>query len=340
MLPERAGRRRLTWHPLTPDLVPAWWELLGALRAADGGGRAFTAAELHDELRPAWARPEANSRIAMDDDGAARAFGLTQVRPGDHDLVRAWLWGGVHPDWCALGLGRSLLRWQLDRARALVAERRAELTGASSARVVPRAMAFTVAENESPGVQRLARRLGFEASRYFAGMRRDLGAATGPLPRPPVPAGVRLVPWRLDLDELVLAAHNEAFAEHWMFQPWPLASWRHWQTGHRTFRPAWSLVAVTGDGEVAGYVLNSEPGPAEGDPGPVGWTDKIGVRPAWRGRGLGRALLAGALSAFQAAGMVAAGLDVDVDNTTSAVRLYEELGYVVHDRAVQLTLAV
>ena len=65
-----------------------------------------------------------------------------------------------------------------------------------------------------------------------------------------------------------------------------------------------------------------------------GRVDLIGVRPAWRGRGLAPALLAEALRTFAAAGMDAAGLDVDTGNETGALRLYEGMGFGVHRTSV------
>ena len=83
-------------------------------------------------------------------------------------------------------------------------------------------------------------------------------------------------------------------------------------------------------GEVAGYLLS---GRYEHD-WPVigykaGYTDLLGVRRAWRGRRLARALLATVMAAYQADGMDFAELGVDTANQSGAHRLYEGLGYAV-----------
>ena len=67
-----------------------------------------------------------------------------------------------------------------------------------------------------------------------------------------------------------------------------------------------------------------------GEPG-LGWVESLAVRRSWRRRGLGRALLLQAFRAFHARGSTAAGLSVDAENPTGALRLYESLGM----RAVQ-----
>jgi mycothiol synthase len=60
-----------------------------------------------------------------------------------------------------------------------------------------------------------------------------------------------------------------------------------------------------------------------------GWIEAIGVLPAWRQRGLASALLAQALNLFKVEGLTQAALDVDTQNPTGALRLYEKLGFKV-----------
>ena len=58
----------------------------------------------------------------------------------------------------------------------------------------------------------------------------------------------------------------------------------------------------------------------------VGWVDSLGVRPAWRRRGLGLALLRHAFGEFHRRGWPGAALGVDAANETGATRLYEGAG--------------
>jgi GNAT superfamily N-acetyltransferase len=51
-----------------------------------------------------------------------------------------------------------------------------------------------------------------------------------------------------------------------------------------------------------------------------------GLQRSWRGRGLGEALLLHSLHAFRRRGRRRAALNVDVDNTTGALRLYTKVG--------------
>ncbi len=98
-------------------------------------------------------------------------------------------------------------------------------------------------------------------------------------------------------------------------------------TGQRSFRPELSVLAVE-DGAVVGYVLAYV---YEADTAATGvretYLGQIGVLPPARGRGLASALIAAALRAGAAQDCRRAGLEVDTDNVTGALRLYESLGF-------------
>ena len=58
----------------------------------------------------------------------------------------------------------------------------------------------------------------------------------------------------------------------------------------------------------------------------VGYVTDLSVRRPWRRRGLALALLRHAFGEFRGRGCHAVTLDVDAENTTGAVRLYERAG--------------
>jgi ribosomal protein S18 acetylase RimI-like enzyme len=60
-----------------------------------------------------------------------------------------------------------------------------------------------------------------------------------------------------------------------------------------------------------------------------GWVRNLGVRPAYRGRGVARALLDQAFAIFHSRDFAWAGLGVDTQNETGAYRLYESVGMYV-----------
>jgi ribosomal protein S18 acetylase RimI-like enzyme len=98
-----------------------------------------------------------------------------------------------------------------------------------------------------------------------------------------------------------------------------------------------SWLVLDGD-EVAGYLLTFF---WEADAAASGvreaFVGLLGVRPAWRRRGLGGLLLATALESCRAAGYERSVLTVDTGNATGALRLYERAGYTVKDTSVVWT---
>ena len=53
----------------------------------------------------------------------------------------------------------------------------------------------------------------------------------------------------------------------------------------------------------------------------------LGVRQPWRKLGIATAMLNASMQAFKADGLTTAGLGVDTDNLTGALRIYERLGF-------------
>ena len=124
-------------------------------------------------------------------------------------------------------------------------------------------------------------------------MGRDLD---GPLPDvPAMPPGLTLAPYAAERDEAVRQAHREAFADHWGATPPDEQRWTRWYTGPQTFRPDVSWLVLDGE-EVAAYLLSYFwAADAEATGVREAFVGQLGVRPAWRRRGLGGLLLATAL---------------------------------------------
>ncbi len=149
-------------------------------------------------------------------------------------------------------------------------------------------------------------------------------------PQPPVwPDGVAMRTYHDDDAPAVHALMVEAFAAN-AEVVLPFDRWVPWMTGDPGFDPGVWFLAEAG-AELCGACLCW----AEG------WVKDVGVRPAWRGRGLGEALLREAFGEFHRRGLATVGLKVDSDNPTGAVRLYERVGmlpdrrYVMFSRAAQ-----
>jgi mycothiol synthase len=172
------------------------------------------------------------------------------------------------------------------------------------------------------GLRVLAEERGYRVVRSSYRMVIDL---QGDLVEPMWPAGVTPRAYKPEDEARVYETHQEAFEDHWGFARASLEQWRAWNLGATSDPSLWT-VAWDGD-EIAGVCINR---PERGDA--TGWIGVLAVRAPWRRRGLGRALLLDAFRTFRRIGYPRAGLGVDAENTTGAVRLYESAGMTVASR--------
>ncbi|MCK2220940.1 GNAT family N-acetyltransferase [Actinomadura sp. ATCC 31491] len=143
--------------------------------------------------------------------------------------------------------------------------------------------------------------------------RRDLAR---PLPAAPLPPELTVAEWSAGTEEAFHAAYSASFADRPGFPGWSREQWVDWLVDDE-FLPGCSLVAREADGTPAGFVACAE-----------GFLIQVGAVPAWRRRGLARALAVAALGRMRAAGAAEAHLDVNVNNPASAA-LFRGLGFEV-----------
>jgi len=153
-------------------------------------------------------------------------------------------------------------------------------------------------------------------------------ALAGEQPEPEWPAGISVRSLAPGEERLVHAVAEEAFADHWEFEPQPYERWARFTFEGERFDPSLNFLAVAGD-EVAGICLCSLHWSADSQ---RGWVGTLGVRPRWRRRGIAMALLRHAFAELSRRGCTRVGLGVDALNTTGAVALYERAGMCVERR--------
>jgi mycothiol synthase len=174
-------------------------------------------------------------------------------------------------------------------------------------------------QGDEPALRDAYAAAGWQPIRYSFQMRIELA---DDVPEPEWPDGLVPRNFRPGEEDRVFEANMDAFADHWDFRPPPLEEWRRHTVDHYGFDPTlWWLVEDAG--ELAAISLNQWH--FSGDP-QFGWIHILGVRPQWRKRGLATALLRHSFRDFRARGATRVGLGVDGENTTGAVRLYEQAG--------------
>ena len=214
--------------------------------------------------------------------------------------------GYVHPKFNGLGIGTTLLRAIEGRARH-------EMTLAEAD--VRVALRSTI-DNRSQESHDLHKNEGYQPIRYH--WRMEINLETPP-DAPALPQGIELRPFNKDEHaHAVLDAQNDAFRDHWGSHPMEFERWSLRKFDRKDFDPSLWLIAWDGD-QIAGFSQNRlRMG--------IGWVGTLGVRSAWRKRGLGEALLLQSFGNFYQRGIKTIGLGVDASNPTGATRLYQKVG--------------
>lgn len=265
------------------------------------------------ELRGEWAGLDLG-RDAWVAEAEGRLAGLMHLYDRHGGRMRAD--GYVHPELTGRGAGSRLL--------AAAEERALERAGAEPAGVqVTIETAHLVGDPRAP---KLLTCRGYSHVRTFHRMVIDLDR--GLLPEPAFPAGLELRPFDTERDAHALReALDEAFAEEWGYEPRPHPAWRERVLEVEQFDPSLFLVVWDGE-EIAAASVNYAK-----RLGDWGFIAMLGVRPAWRRRGLGLALLHESFRRFAERGETTAALGVDSENPTGAAHLYERAGMSILWRA-------
>lgn len=242
------------------------------------------------------------------------AYGWVFGGPDPARQARCELYGLVDPAHRGRGIGRQILAWTEQRGGVLLVDAGPGLS---------RTLECSVLESSRDRVA-LLRAAGYRPMRFFSRMERRLD---GPVAARESREGLAVTTWRADLDEAIRDAHNDAFRDHWGFEPQSPDTWRYRYSDNPDFLPPASFVALDGP-VIAGYVM-SRSTDAQGlaANGPRAELATLGVRRDYRGGGVGSALITRVLDALRQGGFVGAILHVDTENTTGALRLYERHGF-------------
>src|SRR5438309_385465 len=247
-----------------------------------------------EETRDWWRWSLLDESWMVEANGDAVAFGALMERG-----TAAAYWGSVDPSYAGRGLSTELINRSEQRARELGYEK------------------LTVgmfAGNDA--ARQLFERLGFREVRRFYRMQIELDT-------PPAsaewPDGITISAFRAEDARAFYDALDEAFADEWGYAPVGFEDWKR----RRLEAPETdvSLWFIARDGSEIAGVLRGDPTHHGG-----GWIGALGVRKAWRRRGIASALLWHAFAEYHRRGEPHVGLGVDAQNPTGATRLYEHAG--------------
>jgi mycothiol synthase len=259
-----------------------------------------------DDVKAEWALPrfdrERDAWLVLSQDGDVVGYAWVWDRVPHQDLQADLL---VHPEHRDRGIEDVLLRLIEERGGE---HRTAKPPGAN--------LSIALFVDPEGNLSSMLGARGYELARTFLRMRIDLD---GPPPPGRVPDGIEIRPFRRNVDERTIhEIIEESFEAHFRFAPEPHDDWVTRRVSYPSFEPGLWRIAWDRD-QGAGAVL-----PYRFDD--LGWIRELGVRPAWRGRGIGKALLLEAFRALSQRGHRRICLGVDAQNASGATRLYEDVG--------------
>ncbi|KAA3646223.1 MAG: GNAT family N-acetyltransferase [Chloroflexi bacterium] len=296
-----------TWQPLSSDHIETI-QAMHAANAAATGTDEPPPEKIHGALNMLGDRVATNSLVALTKDSTVAALGLMLPQPGT-DQHQAHLDLTLHVDHNQSALGGRAIGWLEKQA---VQQLRPSLDDETT--IVLRA----TCPDDNPRLGELFEEHGYQVFVTQIRMRRDLDQ---PIREILLPDEIKLIPYSPEYDDAMRMAFNAAFEGHWIGELGP-EEWTERFTGTDKFAPELSKIALVEDSVVGFYLSEIHP-QAQGE----AWLEVLGVIPSWRGHRLGVSLTTHALHKYKQAGYTHAGLDVDLENITNAMQLYEKLGF-------------
>ncbi|MBZ0294879.1 MAG: GNAT family N-acetyltransferase [Anaerolineae bacterium] len=285
-----------------------------------------TVAELKDSFSQADNIDLAEDMLLVSLDGTVIGFQWVRWWTQADDTWIYYHRGRVTPRWRGHGIGTATLRWAENRIRQLVQAHGTVGRAVFQANTTSREATYNellVTEGYTPVHSFIE--LGYDESH--------------PLPQAEMPAEFELRPATPADYRAIWQANEEAFVDEWGHRRTTDEDYIKFLgniVSNPGFDPALWQIAWHGD-EVAGVALSEIRGRG------VGEISELSVREAWRGQGLARALLVGAVRALQQRDVKHIRIFTDAADAFGARSLYESVGfrslteYIRYQKPVELT---
>lgn len=285
---------KVEWQILDESQSSDVLRLVLAIEEADQAPYRSDLGEVEDFFSSVWISRVLGGRAPS---GELVAFGLVRMPATHGEVVEISLWGGIHPEWRGLGLGRELVGMQVRAGREI----------ASESEVREATLVMHVDEGHEDLTDLLVRD-GFATKQSYVQMRRSL---KDPVVVPDASAFISLVPLTEEYDAQVRAAHNAIRLENMGSNT---LSAQQWVAERAYMERSWSFAALDTLGDrprLAGYIIS---GRYEQDWQARGWSegyiDEIAIYDEARRNRLLKALLGKAMEAYQRDGIDYAGIDI------------------------------
>jgi len=295
--------------------IPAMTEVMNRSSAADRVDFALQPGDLEREFKHTPHFDPALDLMMVEAEGVLVGWARAGWRQMRNDLRTYRHSAHLLPEWRRSGIRRTMLRFCEDRLRHL-----ARGHPASQKKMLE----SFARDGQSDWGDILAEEGYLPEWHVLEMLREDLDN----VPDFPLPEGIDVRPVRPEHIRRIWDATREALLDEstFSYENWGEEAFESYKASPR-FQPHLWQIAWDGDEVVGGVQVFIDEAENRDKSRRWGHTEEVTVRRPWRGRGIAKALLARSLKVVREQGMDAATLDVDSDNPSGAVKLYERLGY-------------
>jgi mycothiol synthase len=285
------------------DDLPAVVDVMNAYSRALGSTGERTIEQVESIWRTPYNHPDRDCFVAVDAGGRITGYSIADILDDPFRAIGVYT---VPPP--NVEAGRALIDAAQEHFLRMAGDR------------APLIMEWHMSDKDADGIALLEAE-GYQNVRTFYTMRILLDE---PIDAPPLPHGFTRRPFTPDQVEALYAAKTEIFRDHWGQGDMSLSEWQA-DIAQPGFDPTLWWVVLCGD-DIAGMLLSQAHGPE------AAWVGILGVKRAYRGRGLAHALLRQCFAEYQRRGWKRVSLGVDSDSLTNAVAVYQRAGMHIYTR--------